>query len=94
MKRGGSCSTRPISPPSTAKRISYCCAFPANCVVTVAGPLTYPMQTGPQRGGVTRRRFTCAGKKELKSRGFQLAAQVIDFPDGMLGDIGLYLIWG
>jgi Flp pilus assembly protein TadD len=31
---------------------------------------------------------------ELKPNGFQLAAQIIDFPDGVPGDAALFLIWG
>jgi CBS domain-containing protein len=31
---------------------------------------------------------------ELRPQGFHLAARVVDFPDGMPGDIGLFLIWG
>jgi CBS domain-containing protein len=30
---------------------------------------------------------------DLKPQGFHLAARVVDFPDGMLGDIGLFLVW-
>jgi hypothetical protein len=33
-------------------------------------------------------------EQELKPRGFHLAARVLDFPGGMPGDIGLFLIWG
>jgi CBS domain-containing protein len=33
-------------------------------------------------------------KHELRGRGFKLGARVIDFPDGMPGHIGLFLIWG
>jgi CBS domain-containing protein len=33
-------------------------------------------------------------KKELQPHGFGLAARVIDFPDGVPGDIGIYLEWG
>ena len=33
-------------------------------------------------------------ERELRPRGFHLVARVIDFPDGIPGDIGLYLIWG
>jgi CBS domain-containing protein len=33
-------------------------------------------------------------ERELKSRGFRLAARVLDFPGGFPGDIGLFLIWG
>ncbi len=33
-------------------------------------------------------------ERELRPRGFHLAARVVDFPYGMPGDIGLYLIWG
>jgi CBS domain-containing protein len=32
--------------------------------------------------------------KELKPHGFGLAAQVIEFPDGVPGDAALFLIWG
>jgi hypothetical protein len=31
---------------------------------------------------------------DLKPHGFQLAARVLDFPGGVPGDIGLFLIWG
>jgi hypothetical protein len=30
---------------------------------------------------------------DLKPQGFHLAARVVDFPDGMPGDIGLFLVW-
>lgn len=33
-------------------------------------------------------------ERELKSRGFHLAARVLDFPGGKPGDIGLFLVWG
>jgi CBS domain-containing protein len=33
-------------------------------------------------------------ERELRPRGFHLAARVIDFPDGVPGDVGLYLVWG
>jgi CBS domain-containing protein len=31
---------------------------------------------------------------DLRPQGFHLAARVMDFPDGMPGDIGLFLVWG
>lgn len=33
-------------------------------------------------------------RRELRELGFKLGARVIDFPDGMPGHIGLFLIWG
>jgi CBS domain-containing protein len=33
-------------------------------------------------------------KKELRPHGFGLHARVVDFPEGIPGDIGLYLAWG
>lgn len=33
-------------------------------------------------------------KKELQPAGFGLVARVVEFPDGVPGDIGLYLEWG
>ncbi len=31
---------------------------------------------------------------ELKPQGFRLSARVVDFPGGLPGDIGLFLVWG
>lgn len=33
-------------------------------------------------------------KNELRPQGFSLQARVVDFPDGVPGDIGLFLSWG
>jgi len=33
-------------------------------------------------------------EQELKPEGFRLSAHVLDFPGGMPGDIGLFLVWG
>jgi CBS domain-containing protein/biotin carboxyl carrier protein len=33
-------------------------------------------------------------ERELKPNGFHLVARVLDFPGGMPGDIGLFLLWG
>lgn len=33
-------------------------------------------------------------KQDLRPRGFRLTARVVDFPDGVPGDIGLFLVWG
>lgn len=33
-------------------------------------------------------------ERELKQRGFHLAARVMEYPGGMPGDIGLFLVWG
>ena len=33
-------------------------------------------------------------QEDLKPRGFHLTASVLDFPGGMPGDIGLFLLWG
>ena len=33
-------------------------------------------------------------RHDLKPHGFHLAARVMDFPDGVPGDIGLFLVWG
>ncbi len=33
-------------------------------------------------------------ERELRPRGFHIAARVIEFPDGVPGDIGLFLLWG
>jgi CBS domain-containing protein len=31
---------------------------------------------------------------DLRPQGFHLSARVVDFPDGMPGDIGMFLVWG
>ncbi len=33
-------------------------------------------------------------RNELQPRGFKIAAQVVDFPEGLPGDAALFLIWG
>lgn len=33
-------------------------------------------------------------KRQLQSRGYKLHAQIVDFPDGVPGDIGITLKWG
>ena len=33
-------------------------------------------------------------RDELQPQGFQIAAQIIDFPDGLPGDAALFLMWG
>lgn len=33
-------------------------------------------------------------EQELKGHGFHIAARVLEFPGGMPGDIGLFLLWG
>ena len=33
-------------------------------------------------------------ERDLKPRGFHLIAKVLSFPDGYIGDIGLFLHWG
>ena len=32
-------------------------------------------------------------ERELKPRGFQLRAEIVDWPDGMPGDVGFFLQW-
>ena len=31
---------------------------------------------------------------DLRPRGFHLSAQILEFPGGMPGDVGLFLLWG
>jgi CBS domain-containing protein len=33
-------------------------------------------------------------RHDLQPQGFHLSARVVDFPDGMPGDIGMFLVWG
>ena len=33
-------------------------------------------------------------RAELQPQGFQVAAQIVDFPDGLPGDAALFLMWG
>lgn len=33
-------------------------------------------------------------QSELKPRGFRLVARTLEYPDGLPGDIGLFLVWG
>jgi CBS domain-containing protein len=38
--------------------------------------------------------FYLRWERDLKPHGFHLTARVLDFPEGLPGDIGLFLIWG
>lgn len=42
--------------------------------------------------GVARRAFEFY-EKELKPRGFQMRAEILEWPGGMPGDVGLFLQW-
>jgi hypothetical protein len=33
-------------------------------------------------------------ERDLKPHGFGISARVLEFPGGMPGDIGLFLVWG
>jgi hypothetical protein len=33
-------------------------------------------------------------ERELKPRGFHLSARIVEYPGGMPGDVGLFLVWG
>ncbi len=33
-------------------------------------------------------------ERDLRPRGFQIMAKVLNFPEGYIGDIGLFLHWG
>jgi CBS domain-containing protein len=33
-------------------------------------------------------------ERDLKRQGFELTARILDYPNGMPGDIGLFLVWG
>lgn len=33
-------------------------------------------------------------RRELKDRGFRITARTLEYPDGIPGDIGLFLVWG
>jgi CBS domain-containing protein len=33
-------------------------------------------------------------ERELRAKGFRLSARVLDYPGGMPGDVGLFLLWG
>ena len=39
------------------------------------------------------RQFYDVFKRELEPQGYKLRCQIISFPDGMLGDVGVYLDW-
>ena len=39
------------------------------------------------------RQFYDVFKRELEPQGYRLRCQIISFPDGMLGDVGVYLDW-
>jgi hypothetical protein len=53
--------------------------------------------TSPIRSGADARRFRGKAyelyQKELRPLGFKLHPEIVSFPEGMLGDVGLFLKW-
>ena len=56
--------------------------------INVAGP-DWPATLRGEGAGIYLR-----WERDLRARGFHLAARVLEFPGGMPDDIGLFLIWG
>jgi CBS domain-containing protein len=66
---------------------SQLCSDGGRCV-NVSDP-NWPATLGGEAAEVYMR-----WKRDLKPHGFGLAAQILEFPDGIPGDAGLFLIWG
>lgn len=65
------------------------CSDHGRAINSLAGDPTWP-DTLRGEGLELYRRWEI----DLKPHGFRIAARVLDFPDGIPGDIGLFIVWG
>jgi len=67
--------------------------FPSEFMADSGRSVTTHSQDWPQHLTGFAARAYAAFEKELAPRGFRLGAQVIDYPGGVPGDVGLFLRW-
>ncbi|SRR5579871_3308434 len=68
--------------------------FPASLCADGGRAINAPEPDWPQSLRGEAAEIYLRWERELKPRGFHLAAKVLDFPGGFPGDIGLVLSWG
>ena len=68
--------------------------FPVDSARTAAGPSIMPNRGGLIRlTGVPRQAFEL-WRNELQPAGYRLKAMIVEWPQGLPGDVGLILAWG
>jgi CBS domain-containing protein len=68
--------------------------FPADLCTDRGRAINAPLPDWPQTlRGEAAEIYLC-WERDLKPGGFHLTARVLDFPGGIPGDIGLFLVWG
>lgn len=68
--------------------------FPAQLCTDAGRAINAPLPDWPKTLRGEAAEIYLRWERDLKPRGFHLAARVLDFPRGMPGDIGLFLVWG
>lgn len=68
--------------------------FPADLCSDHGRAINAPMPEWPETLRGEAAEVYLRWERDLKPRGFHLAARVLDFPNGFPGDIGLFLLWG
>ena len=80
-------------PPSGARRNFCCCVSRATCASIRAARCNASLTDWPKTLRGEAAEIYLHWERELKPRGFHLMARVLDYPNGMPGDIGLFLGW-
>jgi len=68
--------------------------FPAGLTSDGGREINAPLPSWPETLRGEAAEIFLRWERDLKPRGFHLIARVLDFPGGMPGDIGLFLVWG
>ncbi len=68
--------------------------FPAGLTSDGGREINAPLPSWPETLRGEAAEIYLRWERDLKPRGFHLIARVLDFPGGMPGDIGLFLVWG
>jgi hypothetical protein len=67
--------------------------FPADLCTDRGRAINTPLPDWPQTLRGEAAEIYLRWERDLKPGGFHLTARVLDFPGGMPGDVGLFLIW-
>ncbi len=67
--------------------------FPAEMCTDHGRAINQAEPDGPRRWSGLPRQAYLVWKEKLQPLGYQLKAMIVDWPDGVPGDVGLYLSW-
>ena len=93
-RSGRACCTVPGRPPTPADKECLLLRFPNELCTDGGRAIDVMEEAWPATLRGEAAELYLRWERELKPRGFRLAARVLEYPGGMPGDIGLFLVWG